>query len=143
MNCLPRGLRNGGGALGSVDLGLLRRIMGGNLNGADRAIKGHGHFYGDLWDYLYQGLRLESVRFGTDVQTITDARSDRPAIVIDGKPTTFDVIIGADGGKSTIRPFVTQQQPVYSGYTAWRGLVPMNGIDGPAIWCANSEWHSL
>jgi 2-polyprenyl-6-methoxyphenol hydroxylase-like FAD-dependent oxidoreductase len=125
-----KGFEKRGGALGSVDLGLLRRIRGGNPNGADRAIKGHGHFYGHLWDYLYQGLPPESVHFGTDVQTIGDARSDRPAIFIDGKPTTFDVIIGADGGKSTLRPFVTQQQPVYSGYTVWRGLVPMQGIVG-------------
>jgi 2-polyprenyl-6-methoxyphenol hydroxylase-like FAD-dependent oxidoreductase len=62
---------------------------------------------------------------------IADAGSDRPALVIDGKATTYDIIIGADGGKSTLRPFVTRQQPVYSGYTVWRGLVPMQGIDGP------------
>jgi len=126
-----KGFDKRGGALGSVDLGLLRRIRVGNPDSANRAIKGHGHFYGDLWDYLFQGLPPESVHFGSDVQTITDARSDRPAIVIDGDATAFDVIIGADGGKSTLRPFVTQQQPVYSGYTVWRGLVPMQGIAGP------------
>lgn len=126
-----KGFEKRGGALGSVDLGLLRRIREGNPNGADRAIKGHGHFYGDLWDYLYQGLPPESVRFGTDVQAIANVHSDRPTLVIDGKTTEFDLIIAADGGGSIIRPFVTQQEPVYSGYTAWRGLVPMRGIDGP------------
>lgn len=51
--------------------------------------------------------------------------------MIDGKATEFDIIIGADGGGGAkIRPVVTQRQPVYSGYTAWRGLVPMHGIDG-------------
>jgi 2-polyprenyl-6-methoxyphenol hydroxylase-like FAD-dependent oxidoreductase len=126
-----KGFQKRGGALGSVDINLLRRIVGSDKGAADRAIRGHGHFYGDLWEYLYQGLPNESVHFGIDVQTIADPDSDRPAIVIDGKATAFDVIIGADGGKSTLRPFVTQQQPVYSGYTVWRGLVPMQGIDGP------------
>jgi 2-polyprenyl-6-methoxyphenol hydroxylase-like FAD-dependent oxidoreductase len=126
-----KGFEKRGGALGSVDLNLLRQIRGSEHGGADRAVKGHGHFYGDLWEYLYQGLPKENVHFETDVQTIADAVSDRPGLVIDGKATAFDIIIGADGGKSTIRPFVTQQQPVYSGYTAWRGLVPMHGIDGP------------
>ena len=127
----PKGFETRGGALGSVDLNLLRHIRGGDHAGADRSIKGHGHFYGDLWEYLYQGLPTDSVHFGADVQTLADAGSERPSLVIDGKSKAFDIIIGADGGKSTIRPFVTDQQPIYSGYTVWRGLVPMEGIDGP------------
>lgn len=127
----PKGFETRGGALGSVDLNLLRQIRGGDHAGADRSIKGHGHFYGDLWDYLYQGLLSDSVHFGVDVQTLAEAGSERPSLVIDGKLKAFDIIIGADGGKSTIRPFVTKQQPIYAGYTVWRGLVPMQGIDGP------------
>ena len=127
----PKGFETRGGALGSVDLNLLRQIRGGGHAVADRSIKGYGHFYGDLWDYLYQGLPTNSVHFGVDVQTLADAGSERPSLVIDGKSKAFDIIIGADGGKSTIRPFVTDQQPIYSGYTVWRGLVPMKGIDGP------------
>jgi 2-polyprenyl-6-methoxyphenol hydroxylase-like FAD-dependent oxidoreductase len=127
----PKGFEARGGALGSVDLNLLRQIRGGDHAGADRSIKGHGHFYGDLWDYLYQGLPIDIVHFGVDVQTLDNAASERPSLVIDGKSKAFDIVIGADGGKSTIRPFVTDQQPIYSGYTVWRGLVPMEGIDGP------------
>jgi len=126
-----RGFEKRGGALGSVDLNLLQQIRGNDPDGADRAIKGHGHFYGDLWDYLYQGLPSETVHFGTEVQMIADAGSDRPALVIDSKATTYDIVIGADGGRSILRPYVTRQQPVYSGYTVWRGLVPKQGIDGP------------
>jgi len=43
----------------------------------------------------------------------------------------FDLIIGADGGKSTIRQYVTDSKPRYAGYTLWRGLVPVEGVDGP------------
>lgn len=110
-----QGFETRGGALGSVDLNLLRQIRRSDPNSADRAIKGHGHFYGDLWTYLYQGLPTEHIHFGCDIESIADAGTDRPALVIDGQATVFDVIIGADGGKSTIRPFVTTKRPIYSG----------------------------
>lgn len=41
------------------------------------------------------------------------------------------MIIGADGGKSTIRPYVTDRQPTYAGYTVWRGLVKKGLAPGP------------
>lgn len=126
-----KGFERRGGALGSVDLDLIRQIRGSDPKAADRVIKGHGHFYGDLWAYLYQGLSAQNVHFGHNVQAIANAQSDRPALVVDGNTTKFDVILAADGEGSTIRPFVTQRQLVYSGYTVWRGLVPMHGIDGP------------
>lgn len=126
-----KGFEQRGGALGSVDIKLLRQIRGSDTDGADRTIKGHGHFYGDLWEYLYQGLPKESVHFGIEVQTIIDEKTDQPALMMNGATTAFDLIIGADGGKSTVRQFVTDQVPIYSGYTVWRGLVPMRGIDRP------------
>lgn len=39
-------------------------------------------------------------------------------------------IIGADGGKSTLRSYVCDAQPTYSGYQVWRGLVPRNLAPG-------------
>ena len=33
------------------------------------------------------------------------------------RPGPFDIIVGADGGGSSIRPVVTDQQAVYAGYT--------------------------
>jgi 2-polyprenyl-6-methoxyphenol hydroxylase-like FAD-dependent oxidoreductase len=43
----------------------------------------------------------------------------------------FDLIIGADGGKSTVRQYVTDQLPTYAGYTLWRGLVRQENITDP------------
>ncbi|WP_320823679.1 FAD-dependent monooxygenase [Reinekea sp.] len=125
-----RGFETRGGALGSVDLDLLQRIRASDAQ-TNHAIKGHGHFYGDLWDYLYQGLAPENVHFDTDIDQIIDAHGVKPALVINGIECRFDLIIGADGGGSTIRPYVTDNKPSYAGYTVWRGLVPMHGISGP------------
>jgi len=44
---------------------------------------------------------------------------------------SFDLIIGADGGKSTLRSYVSEVQPSYSGYQVWRGLVPRDLAPGP------------
>ncbi|MFK7929863.1 MAG: FAD-dependent monooxygenase, partial [Myxococcota bacterium] len=40
-------------------------------------------------------------------------------------------VIGADGGRSVIRAYVTDQTPSYAGYTVWRWLVAAKGIVGP------------
>jgi len=122
------GFHERGGALGSVDVSLVQAIRG-DTGYTD--IRGHGHFYGDLWRYLYEGLPTEAVEFGVDIDEIVDAESTSPGLAINGELRRFDLIIGADGGKSTIRPYVTSSQPTYAGYTVWRGLVPTKGIAGP------------
>ena len=33
-------------------------------------IRGHGHFYGDLWSYLNEGLPEGTVRFGVSVEEV-------------------------------------------------------------------------
>jgi 2-polyprenyl-6-methoxyphenol hydroxylase-like FAD-dependent oxidoreductase len=131
FECFGHGFHTRGGALGAVDVELVRQIRGdGNRSGRIHPIKGHGHFYGDLWQYFYEGLPEGTVHFGVDVQEIQDSSSDSPQLVLGDGPRHFDIIVGADGGKSTVRKYVTDQLPKYAGYTVWRGLVPMAGIDG-------------
>jgi len=126
----PHGFHDRGGALGYVDVPLLRRIRG-TATGLHRPIRGHGHFYGDLWAYLYEGLPQTSVHFDTDVTEVFAAGGETPWLRVGGANREFDLVIGADGGKSTVRRSVTDQQPSYAGYTVWRGLVPRQGIAGP------------
>jgi 2-polyprenyl-6-methoxyphenol hydroxylase-like FAD-dependent oxidoreductase len=43
----------------------------------------------------------------------------------DGSNPAGDLLVGADGGNSTVRAqFWPDMQPSYAGYLAWRGLVP-------------------
>ena len=60
------GFHNRGGALGGVDTHLLQSILP-NSSTSNHVIKGHGHFYGDLWQYLYDGLPEQTVQFGIDI----------------------------------------------------------------------------
>ncbi|CAE8583196.1 unnamed protein product [Polarella glacialis] len=131
FECFPKGFHTRGGALGAVDTELVREIRGDAGSSGHRQIKGHGHFYGDLWQYFYEGLEEGTVHFGVDVQEVLEASSKAPQLLLSDGPREFDLIVGADGGKSSIRPYVTKKLPTYAGYTLWRGLVPTKGIAGP------------
>lgn len=123
------GFQNRGGALGSVDLQLLQTIL--PTGTVQKHIRNHGHFYGDLWQYLYGGLPKSSVKFGVDIQEIHNPESLKPIVEIEGKLQEFDLVIGADGGKSTIRKYVTDATPQYAGYTLWRTLLSTDEINHP------------
>jgi 2-polyprenyl-6-methoxyphenol hydroxylase-like FAD-dependent oxidoreductase len=125
----PEGFHNRGGALGSVDMQLLQTIL--PTGTIQKNIGNHGHFYGDLWRYLYEGLPKYSVKFGADIPEIHNPESLKPLVEIQGKPQEFDLIIGADGGKSTIRKYVTDAVPQYAGYTLWRTLLSTDKIGYP------------
>lgn len=124
--CFAHSFHDRGGALGSVDVALMQAIV--STRESPRSVAGHAHFYGDLWRFLYEGLPENTVHFGVDVQDVLQADSKFPQIVIDGTPQEFDLIIAADGGKSTLRPYVTDEVPEYAGYTLWRGLVPCEAV---------------
>mmetsp|Transcript_14703 Transcript_14703/g.20831 ORF Transcript_14703/g.20831 Transcript_14703/m.20831 type:complete len:163 (-) Transcript_14703:14-502(-) len=127
----PSGFHLRGGALGSVDTELLQSLRGDSDESFRKGIRSHGHFYGDLWSYLYEGLPEGTVRFGMHVERVVGQDTDTPALVFSkppdissdnkqcndafAEPVPFDLIIGADGGRSTIRGYVTPQEPTYSG----------------------------
>ena len=50
FEAFPGRFEDRGGALGAVDMELLRSIRNGVQ--PKNAIRGHGHFYGDLWRYV-------------------------------------------------------------------------------------------
>lgn len=129
FEAFSEGFQNRGGALGSVDLQLLQTIL--PTGTIQKRIRHHGHFYGDLWQYLFEGLPKYSVKFGVDIQEILNAESLKPSLKIEGKHQEFDFIIGADGGKSTIRKYVTNAAPQYAGYTLWRALLSTDKINHP------------
>jgi 2-polyprenyl-6-methoxyphenol hydroxylase-like FAD-dependent oxidoreductase len=129
FEAFSEGFQNRGGALGSVDIQLLQTILPAGT--IQKRIGNHGHFYGDLWQYLYDGLPKSSIKFGVDIQEIHNPKSLKPTLEIEGKLQDFDLIIGADGGKSTIRKYVTHATPQYAGYTLWRTLLSTDKIGYP------------
>lgn len=84
------------------------------------------------WDRLYMAVREQiptenyhsrsaAVRAGT-------GRDGRPWLELsDGRHVNADLVIGADGLGSVVRPAIAKNfdvTPTYSGYVAWRFLVP-------------------
>ncbi len=91
--------------------------------------KGQPYFFlhrADLIDVLYK-FALESgvkVVTGAKVQDVDDGTGQ--LLFADGTSETADLIIGADGLHSVVRPNLNGTlAPFFTGQTAWRATVPM------------------
>lgn len=62
----------------------------------------------------HNGARMERLETNGDISTVTTT---------DGRHFEADVVIGADGFRSSVRKVVAPEiDPAYSGYVAWRGV---------------------
>jgi 2-polyprenyl-6-methoxyphenol hydroxylase-like FAD-dependent oxidoreductase len=126
---------DGGGGLG-VDVGLLREVTGlaGEppvLHGIDRDTT--------AWHLLQGWLEVHAERLagvtvhrGTQVTAVHHG-SDREAASVraqDGSEYRADIVIGADGARSTVRAAVEPGNPDarYAGVLLWRSLVDEQAI---------------
>ena len=80
------------------------------------------------WARLYRALRdalpPENYRLGKALTRITQAGDTITADFADGSREYADLLIGADGLRSTVRAqFLPQVEPVYAGYVAWRAVL--------------------
>jgi 2-polyprenyl-6-methoxyphenol hydroxylase-like FAD-dependent oxidoreductase len=90
------------------------------------------------WDILFETVasRIASGSYllGRDVVNVLD--SDRGAELVfgDGSRETADLVVGADGLGSVVRGAVNPDDfhNSYSGYVAWRGLVPETSLPSAA-----------
>jgi 2-polyprenyl-6-methoxyphenol hydroxylase-like FAD-dependent oxidoreductase len=86
----------------------------------ERVMSAWGRLYRPLKDALpeknyHPGMALEHVE--TDKRAAT-------AIFADGTRISGDLLIGADGGRSTVRTqFLPDLKPAYAGYVVWRALI--------------------
>ena len=85
------------------------------------------------WSQIYRPLRdvLPSSNYhaGKHLERIEQAPGKVTAIFADGARETGDLLVGADGLRSTVRDiFLPTLKPAYVGYIAWRGMVPENDI---------------
>jgi 2-polyprenyl-6-methoxyphenol hydroxylase-like FAD-dependent oxidoreductase len=65
-----------------------------------------------LRSLLLDSLPAGTVRWGARV---TEVRPDRTVVFADGSTVTADVLVGADGAWSRVRPLVTDARPAYAG----------------------------
>ncbi|MBP0582641.1 FAD-dependent monooxygenase [Labrys sp. LIt4] len=81
------------------------------------------------WSLVYTSLRRvignEHYHQGRVLTAIEDAeKGGVRAFFADGSAATADLLVGADGGNSTVRRLRwPAAEPTYAGYLAWRGLV--------------------
>ena len=85
------------------------------------------------WGRLYRALKdafpVEDYHFDKSLISFTDDASGVTALFADGGSARGDLIIGADGIRSTVRAqIMPEAQPLYAGYVAWRGIVPESSL---------------
>lgn len=84
----------------------------------------------DLLDALLDAARAAGVALETDarVATVEDTGTAVRARTVDGREFAGDVLLAADGLHSRIRPLFSADEPVCSGYVAYRGAVPLEAV---------------
>lgn len=72
--------------------------------------------------------QVPHVEVGRRLLRVEDDPSGAVAELANGSVLTPDLLIGADGIRSTTRSALIDDRPVYSGMVAYRGLVPMAAL---------------
>jgi hypothetical protein len=78
-----------------------------------------------MWSALRSTVADANYHLGKRLTGVADEGHQVTATFADGTSVSADMLIGADGGSSTVRDLVFPSVgPEYAGYVAFRGLVP-------------------
>lgn len=85
------------------------------------------------WDFLYSTvashMAAESYLTGQPVTGVVEAPDAAQILFADGRREDADLVIGADGLGSVVRPLLnTDASNRFAGYVAWRGLIPETAL---------------
>lgn len=89
------------------------------------------------WSLIYSAMRralpVEVIHPGERFMHLEQTGETVEAHFASGRIETADLLIGADGARSTVRAqLLPDTQPSYAGYIAWRGLVEENDLPADA-----------
>ncbi len=86
-----------------------------------------------------RSILLESLDVGTVVWDSHFISMEKKAsgwlLHFENQPSAYaDIVIGADGARSRIRPYLTSIEPIYSGITIVEGNVYNASVNAPRLW---------
>ncbi len=89
------------------------------------------------WDTIYRQLKdafpAEKYHHASKLKNFEQNETEVTAQFEDGRETSCDLLVGADGANSAIRrQLLPEVLPEYAGYVAWRGLVDESDLE-PSI----------
>jgi len=85
-----------------------------------RTMSSWGRLYRSLRDALPDG----GYRLGTALERVEQDADRVTAVIAGGTRATGDLLVGADGLRSTVREqFLPEVEPDYAGYVAWRAML--------------------
>ncbi len=87
--------------------------------------------WGRIYRLLKDAFPGGRYHFNRLLESVEQNAASVTAHFADGTCATGDLLVGADGIRSTVRAqFLPQSRPAYAGYIAWRGLVDESIIGG-------------
>lgn len=99
---------------------------------------------GDLHAVLVNAVRrlqADALHVGAAVIDFTQSESKVTLRLEDGRQFQGDVLIGADGVHSTVRKrLFGQDNPLFTGEIAWRGLIPIDALPERLRGWVSSNW---
>ncbi len=106
-------------ALGALDVAAVNAKLGATTRMVPRRV---------LLERLLDGLPPDRIRCGARALGVTNTREGVRVDFADGTSAEGDLLIGADGRRSTVRAAVNAPDAAPTGWCSWQGLLTVPGI---------------